>query len=130
MKTARRLGDVPKGCDSAHCSLHIRDTGPHCALRSTNHVTMQINGTLLNGVYLMYRIMRCPTCNALKFVLTGRRVSTTVCKLILQNNFLHLIQVWCEMYKQKLSDEFKFCLLSRNTNKMQLCNRIDYSKVF
>jgi len=72
---------------------------------------MQTNGTLLNGAYFMYWIMKCPTCNALKFVLIGRRVSTTVCKLILQNYFLHLIQVRCEMYKLKLSDEYKFCLV-------------------
>jgi hypothetical protein len=111
IKAARRLGDVPKGSDSSHCALHIRDTGPQCALCSTNHITMQINRTLLNGVYFMYWIMWCPTCNALKVVLTGRRVSTTVCKLILQNYFLHLIQVWCEMYKLKLSDEYKFCLV-------------------
>jgi hypothetical protein len=68
---------------------------------------MQTNSTLLDGVYFMYTIIRCPTCNALKRVLSGRRVGLTVCKLDLQNYLLHLIQIWCEMHKLKLSDEFK-----------------------
>lgn len=43
-------------------------------------------------------------------------LSRTLCQShrlqpILQNYFLHLTQVWCEMYKLKLSGEYKFCLV-------------------